>query len=669
MLARWARLVLRHRVPVLAAWLAVLVAGAIASTHLTPLLSNSFDVPGTDSEQARDLLARDFGERPDGTFTVVFAVRHPGDRVLQAALRRRVAAAARAIPGSEVGSVRTGGGVVFLDVATPFDLQHAKAWTDVLRDGLGGSPRAYVTGQPAIQRDLDPVFASDLRRGEAFAVPLTLVVLLLLFGWSTAILVPFVFAACSIAASLGVLYLVAHEVSMVAYVRNLVELVGLGLAVDYSLLVVHRYREELRRGLAPDEAVTRTVATAGRAVAFSGGAVAVGLGLLLVVPVPFIRSMGIGGLLIPVVSVAAALTLQPALLSLLGQRLAGDARGGAFWGRIARTIMRRPRVFLTAGTLLLLALALPAVSLRLIPGSLTGIPASAESVQGYDALRAALGGGLVTPTHVVIVGGGVAATERLVRELAHDPETLVVARGKRPPYVAGGGRYRQVIIANRHEWGDAATRRYIERLRDRLIPAARFPAGAKVYAGGAPPQGVDFIARTYGAVPWLVLCVFLFTYLVLLRAFRSAVIPLKAIVLNTLSVAAAYGVLALVFRHPIEAWIPVFLFAALFGLSMDYEVFMVSRIREAHDAGEDDIAAVAHGLQRTGGIITAAAAIMVAAFLGFVVGRIEGLREFGVGLAVAVTLDATIVRAILLPSAMAVLGRWNWWLPARRGGS
>jgi RND superfamily putative drug exporter len=234
--------------------------------------------------------------------------------------------------------------------------------------------------------------------------------------------------------------------------------------------------------------------------------------------------------------------------------------------------------------------------------------------------------------------------------------------------VAGGGRYRQVIVANRHEWGAAATHRYVNELRDRLIPAARFPPGTKVYAGGAPPQGVDFVSRIYHAVPWLVLCVLVFTYLVLLRAFRSVVLPLKALVLNGLAVAATFGVLSLVFDHPIEAWIPVFLFAALFGLSMDYEVFMVSRIREAHDAGDDNTAAVAHGLQRTGGIITAAAAIMVAAFSGFIVGRIEGLREFGVGLAVAVTLDATIVRAILVPSAMAVLGRWNWWLPRLRGG-
>jgi RND superfamily putative drug exporter len=658
-LERWAYRVVRFRAPVLLAWLAVLLLGVAASARLAPLLANSFSVPGTDSERARQLLQKEFGERPDGTFTVVFRTRSTNG------LAARLEQAARVVPTGQPGALQRQGGIVFADVRTTLDLQHAKRSTGALRRALRGTPTALVTGQPAVQADLDPIFSGDLHSGEAIAVPLTLAVLLALFGLSLAVVIPFLVAACTIAATLGLLYLVAHEVSMVAYVRNLVELIGLGLAVDYSLLVVHRYREELARGGTPEDAVARTVATAGRAVAFSGSAVAVGLGLLFVVPVPFIRSMGIGGLLIPLVSVAAALTLQPALLSLLGTRIGGRSRGGAFWGRVARAIMRRPWAFLAAGTAVLVALALPALGLRLTPGSLTGIPSSAESVRGYNALRDAVGGGLVTPTDVVVVDGGAAATRRLADELFHDPETLVVASGKHPPYVTAGGRFRQVIVANRHEWGDAATKRFVHDLRDRLIPAARFPAAARVYAGGAPPQGVDFIARTYDAFPWLVLSVLAFTYVVLLRAFRSALIPLKAIVLNALSVAAAYGVLALVFGHPIEAWIPVFLFATLFGLSMDYEVFMVSRIREAHDGGDDDTPAVAHGLERTGPIVTAAAAIMVAAFSGFVVGRIEGLREFGVGLAAAVTLDATVVRAILVPSVMAVLGRWNWWLPGR----
>ncbi len=666
---RWARLVVRFRGPVLAAWLPALVAGLVATAHLGPLLANSFSVPGTDSERARTLLAQHFGERPDGTFSVVFRVHHSRDAAQRARLQRRVDAAAADVPGARAGTVETAPGLAFAEIRTALDLQHAKQETGVLRRALAGTPRAYVTGQPAIQHDLDPIFTGDVHRGEAFAVPLTLLVLLGVFGLSLAVLVPFAFAACTISVSLGVVWLLAHELSMVSYLRNLVELVGLGLAVDYSLLVVHRFREELDDGGTVDDAIARTMATAGRAVVFSGVAVAVGLGLLLAVPVPFIRSMGIGGLLVPLVSVLAALTLQPALLSLLGRRAAGRRREGSFWGRLARAIMRRPFGFLAAGVVVLAALAAPALTLRLTPGSLTGIPASTESVQGYRLLTRGLGAGVVTPTHILITGTSVAdrrAETRLVTELVHDPEVLIVASGRRPPYVGPSGRDARVVVAGRHEWGDAPTRSFVERLRDRLVPGARFPAGTHVYAGGAPPQGVDFVDRTYGAFPWVVAGVLLLTFLVLLRAFRSVLLPVKAVLLNLLSVGAAYGALALVFRHPIEAWIPVFLFAALFGLSMDYEVFMVSRMREAHDAGEPDADAIAHGLERTGRIVTAAAAIMVVAFAGFAVGRIEGLRQFGFGLAVAVALDATIVRALLVPSLMAILGRWNWWLPRSR---
>jgi RND superfamily putative drug exporter len=661
---RWTRLVLRFRRPIVAAWLVVLAAGALASPRLTPLLSNSFDVPGTDSARASALLARNFGERPDGTFTVVFRVRHPGNRLTQDRLRRRVGAAARSIPRASIGVVHTGGGVVFIDVRTPLDLQHAKRHTDALRRALAGSPHAYVTGQPAIQRDVDRVFAADLHRGEAIAIPLTLLVLLVVFGFSLAVAIPFLVAACAIGGTLAAVYLLAHEVSMVSYVRNLVELIGLGLAVDYSLLIVHRFREELAAGGPRDAAVERTMATAGRAVVYSGVAVAIGLGLLLLVPVPFIRSMGLGGLLIPVVSVTAALTLQPALLSLLGAHAAGRRSEGPFWGRLARAIMRRPRVWFAAGAVVLLALAVPAVHLHVTPGSLTGIPSSTDSVQGYDVLRSGLGGGIITPTHVVITPAAPAAATRLVDALTRERDVLLVASGRRPPYVGGGDQ--QVIVATRHEWGDAGSRAFVRRLRDVLIPGAHFPADVSVNAGGAPPQGVDFVDRTYSAFPWLIGAMLFFTYLVLLRAFRSVLLPLKAVALNLLAVAATYGILAAVFEKPIEAWIPLFLFATLFGLSMDYEVFMVSRMREAHDAGRSNADAVAYGLERTGRIVTAAAAIMVAAFSGFAAGRIEGLRQFGFGLAVAVALDATLVRAVLVPSLMGMLGDWNWWLPRSR---
>ena len=333
MLERCARVVVRFRLLVLALWLAVLVAGALASTRLAPLLVNSFTVPGTDSERARQILARSFGDRPDGAFTVVFRTPHARDLALRQRLQARVAAAARVIPTGHVRPARAGGGVVFVDVQTTLDLQHAKAYTNRLRAALHGFPPALVTGQPAIQHDLDPIFAADARRGEAIALPITVGILAFVLGLSLAILIPFVFAACTITASLGIVWLLAHDVSMVAYVRNLVALVGLGLAIDYSLLIVHRFREEVVRDGDVDAAIGRTMATAGRAVVFSGGAVAIGLGLLLFVRCPSSDRWGSAACSFRSASLLAALTLQPALLSLLGRHVSTPRRDGRFWGR------------------------------------------------------------------------------------------------------------------------------------------------------------------------------------------------------------------------------------------------------------------------------------------------------------------------------------------------
>jgi uncharacterized membrane protein YdfJ with MMPL/SSD domain len=682
-LDRWTRAVLRRRVLVLACWAAVLAGGVWSWTQLPSLLTSSFRVPGTESDRARTLLAEHFDERPDGTFVVVFPVRGRTSAALRARLQERLDRAARAVPTGHARALRPGGGVLWAELATRLDFEDAKRYTDRLRRALRATtgPPALVTGQPAIQTDLDPVLASDLRRGEAFAVPIALAVLLAVFGLSLAVAIPFLFAACTIAGTLAAVFAAAHLIDTTTFVTNLVGLIGLGLAIDYSLLIVHRFREELPRGGSVDDAVVRTIATAGRTVAFSGTAVAIGLGLLLVVPVPFIRSMGFGGLLVPLVSIACALTLQPVLLSVLGRRAARRTpppEGTGFWARLARAVMRRPVLILAAGTALLLLAAAPVLALRLVPGSFSGLPGAPESSRGLALLRDGVGPGAVTPTHVVVDagaagatrrGGARRATERLADELFRDPEVLVVARGTRPPFVDPTGRYARVIVAGRHEYGARASQRFVRRLRDRLVPRAGFPAGTTVEAGGAPPQGVDFLSTAYDAFPWLVLAVLAITYAALLRAFRSLVLPLKAVLLNLLTVGAVYGLLVVVFQwgagEEVEGWIPIFLFAILFGLSMDYEVFLVMRMRESWDELHDNARAVALGLERTGRIVSAAALIMVAAFCGFLAGRVPGLQQLGLGLAVAVLLDATLVRALLVPSAMAVLGRWNWWLPAR----
>jgi putative drug exporter of the RND superfamily len=641
----------RFRWVVLGVWLVVLAGGAAASTWLPGHLDGSYAVPGTESQRAASLLARDFGVRPEGTFTVVFRVQ---DRRAQAGVRHRLVTAAHTLPGGRLDTFRSGFGVSYGELATSLSLHDAKGWTQRLRATLAAQPgpRALVTGEPAVQHDLDPTLAADARRGEALALPIALLILVFVLGLSLALAIPFVFAAFTIGGTLLLLDVAARYFTISPYATNLVKLIGLGLAVDYSLLIVTRYREELRSGRSRDEAITRTMATAGRAVVFSGLAVAIGLALLIVVPVPFIRTLGLGGLLIPLVSVAAALTLQPALLSFLGPRAVEGVPlrlPQLPWTGLARTVTRRPVLVAAAVVAVLLACAAPALSLRLTPGSLDSLPGSTDSQRGLVALRHAFGPGALTPTHVVVARR---AAARTADRIARDPEAYVVVRG---PYVSTERRAERILVVGRHAFGEPQSRSLVGRLRQ--LPG--------VTVGGAAAQGVDFLDRAYGSFAWLVLCALGLTYAVLAFAFRSLVLPLKAVILNLLAVAASYGLLVLVFGQAIDGWVPIFLLATLFGLSMDYEVFLVSRMREAHDAGADDASAIAAGLERTGGLITAAALVMAAACAGFVVGSVPALQQFGLGLAIAVLIDATLIRMLLVPAGMAILGRWNWWLPRR----
>ena len=693
---------IRLRFVVLAAWLVVIALGVVASAHLQPHLATSYSVPGTEAHRAEAILARAFDERPEGTFTVVIPVRDPSDKVERQRLRTRLAAAAAVVPTASVGEIRDGTGLLYGSISTALAIKDAKRYTNAIRRQLaeGDGPPALVTGQPAIQHDVDPVIAQDLRRGEVFAVVVALAVLLFVLGISAAVLVPFAFAAGSIAATLAALYLLAHELTIATYVTSLVGLIGLGLAIDYSLLVVLRHREELARDGDADEAVVRTMATAGRTTVVSGTAVAIGLGLLVLVPVPFVRSLGVGALLIPLASIVATLTLQPALLSLLGRRgsrrilVARGLQPGSqptelergMWSRIAWAILRHPIAYLVGGTALLLAAAAPALAIDLTPGTLSGVPSSLESSRGYELLREGVGTGVITPTSVIVDTGRPGGAgrpdvqrsmDRLGDRLFQDFDLVAIARGDDAPYVDETRRYTRLIAAGRYEYGATETRAFVERLRDRYIPAARYPADVLVVTGGAPSLGVDFLSRVYGVFPWIVVAALLLTYIALLRAFRSLLIPLKAVLLNILTVAAVFGLLVVIFQWgvgaealglyqgEVEGWVPVFLFAVLFGLSMDYEVFIVSRMRESWDHVPDNERAISHGLERTGRIVTAAALIMAAAFTGFVVGRVAGLQQLGLGLFLAVLIDATLVRAVLVPSAMAVLGRFNWWLPER----
>ena len=709
-MTRLTRAVVRFRWVVLGLWLVVLLAGGYSSSHLSALLSNTFTVPGTDSERARTILQHHFGDRSDGEFLVVFKVPDSADPAAAAKLESALGGAAKLVPGGAATPlVPAGGHILYGSILSQLTIAKAKGYTKPLLTKLRETPGAtvFVTGQAAIQHDLDPIFARDLARGESIALPIALLVLLAVFGISLAVLMPFLFAGCTIMGTLGLVYILAQHLSMATYVTNLVQLIGLGIAIDYSLLIVYRFREELANGLSKDDAIVRTMETAGRAVVFSGFAVALGLAVLLFMPLPFMRSMGVGGFLIPIVSIVAAVTLQPAMLSVFGRR--GTARWPAaaffrdrlhvplprlpgtvdpdqgFWARLARGIMASPGMFFALGAMILVILAVPAIWLALTPGSAEGIPRTPQSVQGFNLLKSAVGAGALSPSQIVIdagPGGNVLApkTQQAIINMKTlldvDPEVAAVQFEPGGRFLDKLGRFALVIVSGKHEYGTPQAQAFVHRLRGEIIPGSGFPADVKVIAGGGPPQGVDFLNKAYSVFPWVVLVVLVLTYLLLLRAFRSWVLPLKAVLLNLLSVAAAYGVLVLTFRwgagrdllglyqiQQVEGWIPIFLFAMLFGLSMDYEVFLVSRMRESWDEVHDNGRAVAHGLEKTGRIVTAAAIIMVAAFSGFMAGSIVGLQEFGLGLAVAILLDVTLVRMVLVPSLMALLGRYNWWLP------
>src|SRR3954466_5503032 len=387
-MARWTVSVIRHRKAIIAAWIALFLVGGVAAAGLGDLLSNRFSVPGADAERGLTLLKDHMHERSDGAFTLVIQGKGaPPDRAAVASAGQR---AARAIAGGRAGPVqRASRTVAYVQISTPLENQDASKQTPKLRDAIGTVPggRTFLTGYPALNHDTQPIYNDDLRRGESIAAPVALLVVAFMFGTVGAIAVPFVFALVSIPTTLGLVWIFAHFMDMAIYVTNIVTLIGLAIAIDYSMLVVFRYREELELHDDPHDALVKTMATAGRATLFSGGTVAVGLALLVFMPLPFMRSMGVGGLLVPLVSIAASATLLPAMLSLMGARVnkwriiprrilerraAKDVTG--FWHGLATAIMRRPLLFFCAAGGLMLALAAPALGLKLTGGDNRGVP-------------------------------------------------------------------------------------------------------------------------------------------------------------------------------------------------------------------------------------------------------------------------------------------------------
>ena len=445
---------------------------------------------------------------------------------------------------------------------------------------------------------------------------------------------------------------------MVLYIPNIVELIGLGLAIDYSLLMVHRYKL--------DGDIKKTQ----RTILISGSTVAIALSTLILVPIPFIRSLGIAGVIVPLVAMAAATTLQPALLSYLGTDGAKPRFASNQFRALGEFVVKRPV------PVLLISLALIAVpisqitKLAVTPSSISAIPENLESAKAIKIVTSRAGEGIISPIQVVVnlpeVTDVNMARVKLAGEIAANKDVFTVVTDRK--YVDKSGKVLRIFVISKKNLGES----------QQLISFIRalkndFPAGTKIYVGGAPAQGFDLVQRIKTTFPVIAIFALLISFALLRRYLNSLLIPIKAILLDLISIAAAVGTVVFFAKNyfyqqdQIEIWVLLFIFAILFGLSMDYEVFIVSRMRESYLEHKDNNRAVIEGLANTGGVVTTAAIVMVGALTGFITGHFAGLQELGIGLIAGIALDATIIRMLLLPATMVLLGKWNWSHPRFRG--
>jgi RND superfamily putative drug exporter len=546
---------------------------------------------------------------------------------------------------------------------------------------------ANITGDWTIGHDFVVLSQHDLEKGEMqFGLPAALIVLLLVFGAVVAALVPLAVAIVSIIVALGISVLVGQTVDLSFFLLNMVVAMGLALGIDYTLFITSRYREERQAGLGKPEAIAVCGATASKAVLFSGLAFVVALLGLFLVPDHVLRSLAFGAVVVGLVTVAAALTLLPALLAVLGDRIERgripfipQQKGGEsrFWRRAVTLVTRRPAVTVAVTGLVLLALALPVLDLRTGSSGVTSLPDDTVGQQGFVALESSFPSGARTSPVEVVVDGDTSAPEmapavaQLQQLVAGDD-----AFGASTVTAAPSGDLGLVEVALLGDPAGAEAKAAIERLRDDYVPEAFGGVDAEVYVSGQTALELDYAALIDRWLPIVIAFVLTLSFFLLLLVFRSVVLPLKAVLLNLLSVGAAYGLMVLVFQKGygndllglqqidrVEPWVPVFLFSVLFALSMDYHVFLLTRIRERYLATGDTTDAVIHGVGSTGRIITGAALIIVVVFIGFATGDIVGFQQMGFGVAVALLLDATVIRTILVPSSMALLGEWNWYLP------
>ena len=538
-----------------------------------------------------------------------------------------------------------------------------------------------------INEDINEVVDSDLSRSLAITIPATFLILLIAFGAFAAAVVPLVLAVTSLLAAFGLLGLYSQFIDPVsAYATQLVVLIGLAVAVDYSLFMITRFRAERRRNETTMRSIEIASGTAGRAVFFSGIAVMISVAALYVLPDALFHSMALGTIAVILVSVCGSLTFLPAVLAILGRRIDSGRlpwfgrdrpEESGPWSRVVRVVMRRPILATVLSTLILLALAAPAVNIRFGTTDITAFPESIDGVVAIERLREHWPEGTLLTLDVVVTNAQDPLTQQAVEALKSEGLTVP---GLSPPATATlstDGTVYDVSFVMAGTENDPRNHAIVNEFRTHLVPQIFGNlSGTRVYVTGNAAETMDGTRLYTDALPYAFAFVLGLSFVLLLVAFRSIVVPIKAIVLNLLSTAAAYGVLVAVFQlgfakellgvrptDVIEAWVPIFVFAILFGLSMDYHVFILARIRELVDRGMPTAEAVGRGIAVTSGTVTSAAAIMVVVFGVFATLRLVIIRELGLGLAVAVLIDATVIRSILLPATMRLLGEWNWYLP------
>jgi putative drug exporter of the RND superfamily len=692
-LTRWA---LAHKRIVVTSWVLLTVAGMAAAGPATDALEPEFSVPDKEGWETNVEIAKRYGGTGGNTSPLLPVVKLPqgasvDSPAIRADLKRVDARLEKALPGSRISSYASSGDKTFVsdDGRTTFAVIYPRPDADsqfgenplAEKAARGAVEGVRVGGQPVRLTGFDAL-AEDTGGGEGPGVLLeaviggvgALVVLAFVFA-SFLAFVPIVMAIVSILTTFLLLLGLTQLTSVSPIVQFLIALIGLGVAIDYALIVVSRWREERSHGRTGDEAVHRAMETAGRAVVFSGVTVAIGLLALAALPLPFLRSMGYGGLLIPLISTLVAITLLPVVLAKLGHRLdwphrRTDDKASRAWTRWAEAVSRRRWFAAGAGIAVLIALALAATDLQLGASDADTIAKSGDAKDGLVALKeAGIGEGALLPHEILIEGDtdpdqvatGLEKAEGIHGAVAPDEQdwrrdgTALVEAFPIPD--SGSSEGEDTLAA----------------VRDKS-----HAAGSDVLVGGQPASNADFIDAVYGSFPLMIALITITTFILLARAFRSLLLPAKAILLNILSVAAAWGVLVLVWQHgygseaiwgieatgSIPSWMPLMIFAFLFGLSMDYEVFILSRMREEYDRTGSTETAVIRGIGRTGRLVTSAALILFLAFMSMASGPETDVKMLATGLAAGILLDATLIRALIVPAVISLMGRWNWWLPA-----